>query len=347
MTRHRDRSTAPGLAAVFTVPRVMQQLVLALLPVVVAHVALFGPGLLLQLAVACPAAMACEALAMRLHARDGQPSLPDGSVLVTAVLFSLCITPLLPWWLTLAGIALAVLLGKHAFGGLDRSPFNSAMIGYAGLLLAFPADMARWPLPLGSGTQGWTDLAGLAWQAFADGADSLQPAWDAYTGATALDALRTGLDQRYTMREVLAQPAFGAFGGAGFQWINLAAAAGGLFLLARRLVRWHIPVAFLAGILLPAWVAHGLDPGAYAGPLFHAFAGATMLGAFFIATDPATAAASDRGRLVYGFGIGFVTWMLRSFGEYPDGVAFAVLLMNFAVPFIDALPLPRIHGHPR
>ena len=326
--------------------RVTLQLLLALLPVIVAHVALFGPGLLLQLAVAGPTALACDALALRLPTRDDRTDGPEGSVIVTALLLSLCVTPLLPWWLTLAGSALAVLLGKHAFGGLDRTPFNAAMVGYAGLLLAFPAEMLRWPLPLVSDTHTWTDLAALEWRVFAGGAAALQPPWDAYTGATALDALRTGLEQRYTMQEVLAQPAFGAFGGAGFQWINLAAAAGGIFLLARGVVRWHVPVAVLAGILLPAWVAHGLDPGAYAGPLFHAFAGATMLGAFFIATNPATAPASDRGRLVYGFGIGFVAWMVRSFGTYPDGVAFAVLLMNFAAPLIDALTSPRLHGHP-
>ena len=327
--------------------RVTLQLMLALLPAIVAHVVFFGPGLLLQLAVACPTALACDALALRFRARADRMDGPDGGVLVTAVLLSLCVTPLLPGWLTAAGSALAVLVGKHAFGGLDRSPFNAAMVGYAALLLAFPADMVRWPLPLGSGTHAWTDLAALSWRTFTGGAAALRPAWDAYTGATALDALRTGLDQRYTMQEVLAQPAFGAFGGAGFQWINLAAAAGGLFLLARGVVRWHVPVALLAGILLPAWVAHGLDPGAYAGPLFHAFAGATMLGAFFIATEPATAPASDRGRLVYGFGIGFLAWLVRNYGTTPDGVAFAVLLMNFAAPFIDGLTVPRLHGHPR
>mgnify|MGYP003397602391 FL=1 len=149
------------------------------------------------------------------------------------------------------------------------------------------------------------------------------------------------------MGEILAGPAFGAIGGSGAQWINLAALAGGLYLLGRRLVRWHIPVAVLAGIAMPAMLMHAADPGAYASATFQLFSGATMLGAFFIATDPVSAATSDRGRLVYGVGIGAITWAIRTWGGYPDGIAFAVLLMNAAAPLIDRYTAPRIHGHER
>jgi electron transport complex protein RnfD len=336
---------APHVIAGFSVPRVMFGVLLALAPVAVAHIVAFGPGLLLQLAVACPTALACEAVALRLRRRDPAAYLRDGSVLVTAVLLALCVTPLLPWWLTALGVAVAVLLGKHAFGGLGRNPFNPAMVGYVVLLLSRPAEMSRWPLPFGDGGPSWGALAELSARCFYAGSAALHAPWDAYTGATALDALRTGLAQRYTMQEVLAQPAFGMLGGAGFEWINVAALAGGAFLLARGIVRWQIPVAFLAGLLLPAAIAHGLDAGANAPLLLHALSGATMLGAFFIATDPVSAATSERGRLVYGFGIGLLTWCIRRWGAYPDGVAFAVLLMNFAVPLIDRCTVPRIHGH--
>jgi electron transport complex protein RnfD len=128
--------------------------------------------------------------------------------------------------------------------------------------------------------------------------------------------------------------------------MNLAALAGGAYLLARRVIRWQIPVAMLAGLAVPAALAHGLDPGGHAGATFHLASGATMLGAFFIATDPVSAATSDRGRLLYGAGIGLVTWIIRGWGGYPDGVAFAVLLMNLAVPLLDRITVPRIHGHP-
>jgi electron transport complex protein RnfD len=314
-------STSPHVVAGYTVPRVMFQVLLALAPVTAVQVYLYGPRPLWLLAVAAVTALAGEALALRLRRRPSQATLRDGSVLVTAALLALAVPPLLPWWLLAFGTAVAVLIGKHAYGGLGQNPFNPAMVGYAVLLVSFPLEMTRWPVP--------------------------GPEWDALTGATALDALRTGLRQGYTMEEVRAGAGFGAIGGAGSEWLNLAALAGGLYLLARRIIRWHIPVAMLAGLAVPAAIAHGLDPGGHAGAAFHLASGAAMLGAFFIATDPVSAATSDRGRLIYGAGIGLITWIIRSWGGYPDGVAFAVLLMNLAVPLLDRGTIPRIHGHPK
>jgi len=315
-------SSAPHVIAGYTVPRVMTQVLVALVPVAGAHVLLYGPGLLLLLAVCAVTALACEALALRLRRRDPGPFLRDGSVLVTAALLALSVPPLLPWWLAAFGTAVAVLLGKHAYGGLGYNPFNPAMVGYAVLLVSFPLEMTRWPVPMGA-------------------------EWDAVTGATALDQLRTGLGQRLTMQEIFAQPAFGAVGDAGAQWVNAAALLGGLYLLGRRIVRWHIPAAVLAGMAVPAVFMHAIDPGAHAGTAFHLFSGATMLGAFFIATDPVSAATSDRGRLFYGAGIGALAWIIRTWGGYPDGIAFGVLLMNLAAPLLDRYTVPRIHGHPK
>jgi Na+-translocating ferredoxin:NAD+ oxidoreductase subunit D len=313
-------SASPQVIAGYTVPRVMFQVLLALAPVLAVQVYLYGPGPLWLVAVACLTALTSEAIALALRRRSSQPALRDGSVLVTAVLLALAVPPLLPWWLLAFGTAFAVLIGKHAYGGLGQNPFNPAMVGYAVLLVSFPLEMTRWPVP--------------------------GPGWDALTGATALDALRTGLRQGYTMQEVRAGAEFGRLGAAGSEWVNLAALAGGVFLLGRRIIRWQIPVAMLAGLAVPAALAHGLDPGGHASATFHLASGATMLGAFFIATDPVSAATSDRGRLFYGAGIGLVTWIIRSWGGYPDGVAFAVLLMNLAVPLLDRVTVPRIHGHP-
>jgi electron transport complex protein RnfD len=340
-------SPAPHVIAGYTVPRVMFQVLLALVPVVLVHVALLGPGLLLQLAVASVTALASEAAALRWRKRASGPALRDGSVLVTSALLALSVTPLLPWWLTVLGTAVAVLLGKHAFGGLGQNPFNPAMVGYAVLLVSFPVEMTRWPVPLDAeGARSWGELAGLALQAFYGG--GLGSTWDGYTGATALDSIRAGLDQRHTMSELLERgDIVGTFGARGFEWLNLAAFGGGLYLLARRIVRWHIPAAVLAGLLAPAFVAHALDPGAHLAPIVQACSGATMLGAFFIATDPVSAATSDRGRLWYGAGIGLLTWLVRTWGGYPDGFAFAVLLMNLAVPLLDRYTVPRIYGRTR
>ena len=328
-------------------PRVMFPVLLALVPAGLVHVALFGPGLLLQLAVASVTALACEAAALRWRKRDAGVALRDGSVLVTAFLLAFSVTPLLPWWLNVLGTAAAVLLGKHVFGGLGQNPFNPAMVGYAILLVAFPVEMTRWPVPLDAhGAHGWSDLARLT-MLYVYGGDA-GSGWDGYTGATALDSIRNGLDLRYTLPEMLERDTLvGPLGARGFAWINLAALAGGLYLLWRRIVRWHIPVAVLAGLMVPAMFASWLDPGAHLGPLFHACAGATMLGAFFIATDPVSAATSDRGRLWYGAGIGLIAWVIRTWGGYPDGFAFAVLLMNLGVPLIDRYTVPRIYGQRR
>ena len=251
-----DTSPAPHVIAGYTVPRVMFQVLLALVPAGIAHVALFGPGLLLQLAVACVTALLAEAAALRWRGRDAAPALRDGSVLVTAFLLAFSVPPLLPWWLGALGTALAVLLGKHVFGGLGQNPFNPAMVGYAILLVSFPAEMTRWPVPLDAdGTHTWAELARLSFASFY-GAD-LAAHWDGYTGATALDSIRNGLELRYTLPELLGRGDIaGTLGARGFAWINLAALAGGLYLMARGIVRWHIPVAVLAGLLVPSFIAH-------------------------------------------------------------------------------------------
>jgi electron transport complex protein RnfD len=149
-----------------------------------------------------------------------------------------------------------------------------------------------------------------------------------------------------TMSEAQSSPIFGALGGKGWQWINLATFAGGVWLLGMRIIRWHIPAAMLGALAVCASLMYLVDPGAYAGPAFHLTSGASMLGAFFIATDPISAATSDRGKLIYGAGIGVLTYVIRTWGGYPDGVAFAVLMMNMLVPLIDRYTIPRIYGRP-
>lgn len=340
-----ETSPSPHTVAGRSVPAVMMQVMLALLPLGTVQVLLFGPGLALQLAVACPTALAAESLALRARGRPSSTALRDGSVLVTACLLAVSLPPTLPWWLTALGTAFGVLIGKHLYGGLGHNPFNPAMVGYAMLLVSFPVEMTHWPVPSTAAGQDWTALASLTLQTFSGGLDAALPGWDGYTGATALDALRTGLGQRFTMSEIFSGPSFGTVGGEGHEWLNAAALFGGLYLLFRGIIRWQIPVAMLAALALPAMLAHAFDPGRYVGMLFHLFSGATMLGAFFIATDPVSAATSDRGRLIYGAGIGAIAWAIRSWGGYPDGIAFAVLLMNLAAPLIDRYTVPRIYGH--
>jgi electron transport complex protein RnfD len=234
-------------------------------------------------------------------------------------------------------------VAKHLYGGLGYNVFNPAMAGYAALLVSFPVHMNRWLLPSGLTS---TDISfGQSLQIIVTGQLTDDLTWDAISGATPLTSERTGLIMRATMDEIHAQPIFSTLSGVGWQWVALAALVGGAILLALRVIRWHIPFAMLTAIVVCAVLMHGIDPGTFGEPLFHLFSGATMLGAFFIATDPVTAATSDRGRLIYGAGVGVLTYIIRAWGGYADGVAFAVLLMNAAVPLIDRYTVPRIYGH--
>ncbi len=337
---------APHIVAPNSVGRVMRQVIYALLPAIVLHVLFFGPGLIVQIVLAVTTALLTEALALHLRRQPLRRFLTDGSAVITGVLIALCLPPLAPWWLIVSGTAFAILLAKHLYGGLGSNPFNPAMVGYAVLLVSFPAQLTRWMAPDIAGLQtvdlGLADTLCTIFTGYLP--DRLQ--WDAVTSPTPLNALRTGMAMGRTMQEAATSPVFGIFGGRGWDWINVAILAGGLWLLALRIIRWHTPVAVLAGLTVPAAALYAIDPGTYPGPVFHLAAGATLLGAFFIATDPVSSATSDRGKLVYGAGIGVLTYVIRTWGGYPDGIAFAVLLMNLVVPLIDRFTVPRIYGRP-
>lgn len=338
-TRPPPHTVAPN-----SVSRVMRLVLFALIPATAVHVAFFGIGLPVQIALGIATALLTETIALRLRGQPVRKFILDGSALITAVLLAMCLPPIAPWWLIVSGTAFAILLAKHLYGGLGSNLFNPAMVGYAVLLVSFPAQLTRWlPPDIGAAINTHLSLSDTLYTIFA-GHLPAHLTWDAVTSPTPLDAVRTSLKMGYTMQEAQRGPAFGMFGGRGWEWINLAVFVGGIWLLTMKVIRWHIPVAMLAALAIPAAIMHAVDPGSYAGPVFHVSAGATMLGAFFIATDPVSAATSDRGRLVYGAGIGLVTYTIRTWGGYPDGVAFAVLLMNLAVPLIDRYTVPRIYG---
>lgn len=338
---------APHDIAQNSVGRVMRLVIFALVPAIIMHIVFLGPGLIVQLMLGTATALAAEALALRLRRQPLKRFLTDGTAIITAILLALCLPPLAPWWLVVSGTAFAILLAKHLYGGMGANPFNPAMVGYAVLLVSFPAQLTQWLPPHVAGLQ-TTELGfGEVVRTIFSGELPARLTWDAVTSPTPLETMRTRLALGQTMQEVQASPIFGLFGGRGWEWINLATLIGGIWLLAMRIIRWQIPAALLAGIAIPAGVMYSIDPGSYPGPMFHLTGGASMLGAFFIATDPVSAATSDRGRLIYGAGIGLITYLIRTWGGYPDGIAFAVLLMNAAVPLIDRFTIPRIYGHSR
>lgn len=323
----------------------MAVVLLALVPGIVTYAAFFGWGILVNLAFGIIVSIACEAAMLAVRRRPLAPFLGDLSAVLTAVLLVLAMPPLSPWWLTVVGIAFAIVIAKHLYGGLGYNPFNPAMVGFVVLIISFPLEMTRWPPPemLAHHHLGLADSMGVIFLGHTFG--GLTP--DALTMATPLDTLKTQLGLNHTVGEILHQPIFGAMSGKGWEWVFTAYLVGGLFLIWRRAIAWQIPAGMLAGLLVPATITFLTNPDRFPSPVVHLFSGAAILGAFFIATDPVTASTTPRGRLLFGGGVGLITFIIRTWGGFPDGVAFAVLLMNMAAPTIDYYTQPRVFGHGR
>ena len=324
-----------------SVTQVMAWVLAALLPGIAVYVWLFGPGILVTLSLATVTALAAEAAMLKARGYPAKPFLTDLSAIVTAWLLALSLPALAPWWLIVTGTLFALVVAKHLYGGLGQNIFNPAMVGYAVLIVSFPVQMTQWVGPLEL-TAAPLTLAQSATVIF--GGDVLKSTLDAVTMATPLDTMRTGLLQQLTVDEIMPRPIFGHYGGTGFEWLAAAFLVGGLLLWALRIISWQVPLAFLAGIWLAAGFLHFFDAGRFGAPWFHLFTPSVMLGAFFIATDPVSGATTPRGKLIFGFGAGLLTLIIRTWGGFPDGVAFAILLMNLSVPLIDAWTQPRIYG---
>lgn len=303
-----------------TTPQLMQQFLLALIPGSIAMLVVFGPGVAVNIIVAVLAAVALEFFALKVR---GLPTtnLLDGSAVATALLLALTLPPLLPLWMIVVGVAFAILLAKHAYGGLGHNLFNPAMVGFAVLIISFPMAMSRWLPP-------FDDMSFLQLLSIKLGA----PLVDAVTMATPLDDFK--FRSAVTHDEYWTSIKNGHW--QAWMIINMGFLISGLYLLYKRITRWHAPVAMLATLaLLSALFFDGGSSNSLGSPLFHLFSGATMLGAFFIVTDPVTSPDFRRGQLIFGIGVGVLTFIIRSIGAYPEGLAFAILLMNGVTPLIN------------
>ena len=304
----------------------MAMVLLASAPGLLTLLWLHGWGLLLNLLLCAVAALATEAALLRLQQRPGLATLNDGSALVTAVLLTAALPAYAPWWLPIVAASSAIALGKQLYGGVGKNLFNPAMVGYALVLLSFPQHMTQWPV---------TQVLGLA--------DTLQQVFgldlgsqpDAWAQATVLDGLRNNrsltIDELFT-----SHPGFGHFGGRGSEAVNLAFLLGGLLLLQRKVISWHAPLGLLASLFvisLACWNGSGSDSNG--SPLLHLLSGSTMLAAFFIVTEPVSGAKNPKAKLLFGVGAGLLIYLIRTWGSYPDGAAFAVLLMNLCVPTLE------------
>lgn len=331
--------------------RIMLWVMLACIPGLAAQLWFFGYGSLIQIALAMIAALLAESAILALRKQPVRARLADNSALLTALLLGISLPPLAPWWMIVIGTLFAIVIAKQLYGGLGQNPFNPAMVGYVVLLISFPVQMTSWlpPETLRATALSLPDLLLTIFGGHtSQGATlhELQMGVDGISQATPLDGFKTGLRSGHSVEQVLQTPIFGAaLAGIGWQWVNLGFLAGGLFMLGRRLIHWQIPFSMLAVLALCSGVAYLLDSAHQASPLIHLLSGATMLGAFFIATDPVSASTTPRGRLIYGALIGLLVWLIRVYGGYPDGVAFAVLLANITVPLIDHYTQPRVYGH--
>ncbi|MDB4285369.1 RnfABCDGE type electron transport complex subunit D [bacterium] len=296
----------------------------ALLPAAAVGTYYFGWAGLKVLVVCTAAAMIVEALYQKVTGQEITVS--DGSAAVTGLLLGMNLPPATPAWMVVVGAFVAVFIGKQVFGGLGYNPFNPALVSRVFLLISFPVQMTTWSRPapfFSSGTDAVTAASPLG-----------EVKMELLTKGTALAA------QKLTLVDAL----MGNIPGSAGETSALALLLGGLFLIRRKIITWHIPFSFLVTVAAISALCNALDPSRYPGPSFNLLTGGLIIGAFFMATDYVTSPVSPKGMLIFGFGCGFLTMAIRYWGGYPEGVSFAILLMNMCVPLIDTYMQPRVFG---
>lgn len=347
MTNFDTTKSAPYSHAANSVGRTMGLVMLALVPATLFDFWLFGWPAIFLFAITVGACVGIEALCLRLAGKEVGFHLADGSAVLTGWLLAMSLPPWAPWWTGAVGALIAIGITKQAYGGLGQNLFNPAMVARVALLVSFPVVMTTWVAPpalFSPGAPGFADGLAITLGAGVP---------DAMTSATPLGHVKTELSRGVSVLQSalhlpdLSDRALGLRAGSLGETSALLILAGGLLLIALRVISWHIPLALIAGLVLPAALAHQLDPARHAGALFHLLSGATFLGAFFIATDYVTSPTTAAGKLVFGAGCGLLTWIIRSYAGYPEGMAFAVLLMNALTPIIDQYTRPRVFGRAR
>ncbi len=304
-------SSSPHISKGETTPKIMWRVFCALLPAGIVGVWLFGIHALELILISVFGAIAFEAICQRL--RGKKVSIYDGSAALTGLLLAYCLPPDVPWWLALVGVFVAVVIAKEAFGGLGNNIFNPALVGRVFLLAAWPLHMTNWSGP---------------WHL------------DAVSQATPLGIIKEGLN--------IPLPSYiglflGTYGGSIGEVSVLMLLGGVIYLIYKRIITWHTPVIYIATTALLSWTFSG--KGLFTGDLlFSMLTGGLFLGAFFMATDYVTTPITVRGRLIFGLGCGIITFIIRKFGGYPEGVSYAILLMNASVPLIDRFTHPRRFG---
>jgi len=341
------KKSGPFAHGISSVQRTMFLVLLALTPATVFNLYLFGWPAILLFIITVGACLAVEAACLVLAGKPVVATLADCSALLTGWLLAMSLPPWAPWWIGVLAAIFAIALAKHTFGGIGQNLFNPAMVGRTVMLISFPVAMTVWvaPHPLFS-----AGAPGLA-EAFAITFGGNIP--DTMSAASALGYIKTELSrgipvtQSITQMPDLMDMTLGYRAGSMGETSALLILAGGLFLMWKRIISWHIPVSMMGSLFLIAALFHAIDPAHFTSGTFHLVSGATFLGAFFIATDYVTSPVSKSGQIIFGVGVGLLTWSIRNFAGYPEGVAFAVLLMNSLTPIIDQYTRPRAFGRTR
>jgi len=328
----------------------MRMVIYATIPGIFAQWYFFGWGNLIHISLAIATALIAEFTVLSLRNKKITTQLFDGSAILTAVLLGISLPALAPWWITIIGCLFAIIVVKQLYGGLGHNPFNPAMAAYVMLLISFPVQMTQWqpPLSLLAMDIQLSDTFSVIFTGYTPqgySVEQIRTHIDGFTMATPLDTVKTNLTLGLTVVESMQAPTIGKHFGLGWEWINAGFLLGGLFLLSKKAIHWTTPLSFLSSLFICSFIAFIISPDSSASTMFHWFTGATMLGAFFILTDPVSGATSVKGRLIFGALAGLLVYLIRKFGGYPDAVAFAVLLCNMAAPLIDQYTRPRTYGH--
>ena len=320
-------SPSPHVHSSDSTQKIMYRVVIALIPALAWSVFVFGLDALRVTLIAVAACIAFEFLIQK-YLMKVKPTVTDGSALITGILLAFNLPAGLPIWMILVGSLVAIGIGKMSFGGLGFNIFNPALVGRVFLLVSFPVQMTMWP----TAVENNTTIA------------------DAVTGATPLGMIKEGLMFGDTMTNISAnlpsnmEMFLGISGGSIGEMSGLALLLGGIYLLARKVITWHIPVTILVTMAVMTGIFWVIDPESYASPLIHILSGGAILGAFYMATDMVTSPMTRKGMLIFAVGIAVITVVIRLFGAYPEGVSFAILIMNAFVPLINTYFKPRRFG---
>ena len=311
---------APHVQTSQSTARIMRDVVIALMPALAVSAVVFGVDVLRVTALSVAACVLFEYLIQKFLMKK-EPTLCDGSAILTGVLLAFNLPSNLPVWIIIIGALAAIGIGKMSFGGLGNNIFNPALVGRVFLLISFPAQMTTWPV---------VDALNVFPMTYTD----------AQTGATVLSLMNEGVTELPSYGNMLV----GAMGGSLGEVSAVALILGLLFMLWKKIITWQIPVSILATVFVFTGIMHLVNPVQYASPFVHLLSGGLLLGSIFMATDYVTSPMSKNGMLVYGVGIGILTTVIRLFGSYPEGMSFAILIMNAFTPLINSYIKPKHFG---